>query len=138
MNKIIGVYKITNTVTGDFYIGSSKDVKRRWRQHKCKSIWNQQPNNPLYKDMQEYGLDKFIFEVLAEVEKEKLKETEQQYIEKLKPIYNSNRAKGWDIERYKETNRNYEKSEKGGTVQRKLNDSPQTILKETRYGPIKI
>lgn len=24
---ISGVYKITNTVTGDFYIGSSKDVK---------------------------------------------------------------------------------------------------------------
>ena len=25
--KIIGVYKITNTVTGDFYIGSSKNGK---------------------------------------------------------------------------------------------------------------
>lgn len=25
--KICGVYKITNTVTNDFYIGSSKDVK---------------------------------------------------------------------------------------------------------------
>ena len=31
--KIIGVYKITNTITGDFYIGSSKDVKRRWKVH---------------------------------------------------------------------------------------------------------
>lgn len=27
MNKISAVYKITNTVTGDFYIGSSKNAK---------------------------------------------------------------------------------------------------------------
>lgn len=37
MNKISAVYKIVNKVTGDFYIGSSKDVKRRWIQHKCPS-----------------------------------------------------------------------------------------------------
>ena len=28
MNKISGVYKITNTITGDFYIGSSKNIKK--------------------------------------------------------------------------------------------------------------
>lgn len=28
--KISGVYKITNIITNDCYIGSSKDVKRRW------------------------------------------------------------------------------------------------------------
>ena len=27
--KISGIYKITNTITGDFYIGSSKDVKKK-------------------------------------------------------------------------------------------------------------
>lgn len=37
MNRISGVYKITNTVTGEFYIGSSKDVKTRWVKHKCSS-----------------------------------------------------------------------------------------------------
>ena len=31
--KISGVYKITNTVTGDFYIGSSKNIERRWKAH---------------------------------------------------------------------------------------------------------
>ena len=34
MKKISGVYKITNTVTGDFYIGSSKDVKDRLQEMK--------------------------------------------------------------------------------------------------------
>ena len=28
MNKISGVYKITNTVTGEFYIGSSKNIEK--------------------------------------------------------------------------------------------------------------
>ena len=75
--KISAVYRITNTITGDFYIGSSKDVKRRWVNHKCPSSLKQHPNNQLYKDMQKYGVDKFVFEILAEVEADKLKEAEQ-------------------------------------------------------------
>ena len=113
--EISGVYKITNTVTGDFYIGSSKDVKRRWAAHKYKSTWSQHPNNPMYLDMQKYGLDKFAFEILAEVETEKLKEKEQEFIEILKPIYNNYNAKGWNIERNKE----WHKSDKGKESHRK-------------------
>ena len=105
MNKIIGVYKITNTITGDFYIGSSNDVKRRWAEHKKPSTWKRFPNNQLYQDMRKYGKDKFVFELLEEVEESFLKEKEQQFIETLKPAYNSNRANGWDIERQKETQR---------------------------------
>lgn len=30
MKKISGVYKIENTITGDCYVGSSKDVNMRW------------------------------------------------------------------------------------------------------------
>ena len=110
--KISGIYKITNTVTGDFYIGSSKDVKRRWTVHKCPSKWNECPNNPMYIDMQKYGVDKFVFEVLEVVEPEKLKETEQQFIETLKPTYNDRNANGWDCERYKKYNKEYDKSDK--------------------------
>ena len=109
MKKIIGVYKITNTVTGDFYIGSSKDVKNRWACHKCKSKWKRYPNNPLYKDFQKYGIDKFEFQILEEAEAEQLKEIEQQFIDLLKPTYNSNNAKGFDAERYKEYQKEYQK-----------------------------
>ena len=115
MNTIIGIYKITNTVTGDFYIGSSKDVKRRWAEHKWPSSWNKQPNNPMYLDMKNYGTDKFVFEILEEVEIEKLKEAEQQFIETLNPTYNNYNAKGFDIERYKE----YQKSDKHKEIHRK-------------------
>ena len=112
MQKISGVYKITNTITGDFYIGSSKDIKKRWRSHKWPSTWNEHPNNQMYIDMRKYGTDKFAFEILAEVEENFLKETEQEFIEKLNPIYNNRNAKGWDIERYKEHDKEYEKTEK--------------------------
>ena len=107
--KICGVYKITNTVTGDFYIGSSKNVKHRLACHKCPSKWNEYPNNPMYLDMQKYGVDKFVFEILEEVEIVHLKEKEQQFIETLKPTYNSNNANGLNIERNKEYQKEYNK-----------------------------
>ena len=119
MEKISGVYKITNTITGDFYIGSSNDIKRRWKEHKIPSVWNKQPNNPMYQDFQKYGIDKFVFEVIAEVEVDKLKETEQQFIEMLQPTYNNYNAKGIDIEKIKECQKKYRKSDKGKESQRK-------------------
>ena len=101
MMKLSGIYKITNTVTGDFYIGSSKNVKRRWESHKWPSIWKKCPNNPMYLDIQKYGVDKFEFQVIEEVEVDKMKEMEQQFIEKLQPTYNNRRANGLDFERRK-------------------------------------
>ena len=114
--KICGIYKITNTVTKDFYIGSSKNVKKRWNEHKCHSKWNECPNNPMYLDMKNYGVDKFEFEILEVVEIDQLKETEQQFIEILKPTYNRCNAKGLNVERRKETHKKaqnkYEKTDK--------------------------
>ena len=109
MNRISGVYKITNTVTGDFYIGSSKNVKDRWVSHKCLSTWKRYTNSPLYQDIQKYGVDKFRFQILAPVMEEHLKQVEQEYIKMLRPTYNSNNAKGIDIERHKDYQKEYQK-----------------------------
>ena len=126
--KIIGIYKITNTITGDFYIGSSKNINRRWASHKCQSTWKNNPNNPMYLDMRKYGLDNFEFQVLVEVEEGKLKDAEQKFIETLKPTYNDRNANGLDIERYKEyhktdkykeSRKEYQKTEKGKKSHRK-------------------
>ena len=102
MNKISGVYKITNNITGDFYIGSSKNIKRRWADHKSPSRWKHKPNSKLYKDMAEFGLDNFKFEIIEKTDN--LREREQYYIEQLKPSYNNLWAKGWNTDRYKEWN----------------------------------
>lgn len=123
MNKISAVYKIVNTITGDFYVGSSKNIKRRWRDHKEPSTWKKKPNKLLYQDFQNYGLDKFRFQILCPVEPEYLKHVEQEFIEMLHPAYNSNNAKGLDVEKRKETNRKairkYQQSEKGKDANRK-------------------
>lgn len=105
--KISGVYKITNVETNEFYIGSSVDIKNRWSNHKCPSRWKQYPNNKLYIDFQQYGLDKFKFEIVEETEN--LKEREQYYIDLLKPSYNDRRANGIDLEEYKEYHKEYQK-----------------------------
>ena len=133
MMKISGIYKITNTVTGDFYIGSSKNVKRRWIEHKCPSSWKRFPNNQLYKDMQEYGVDKFEFQVIEEVEEGSLKEREQYFIETLKPTYNNYNANGLDVERRKETQKKYNKSDKGKETQKKYNKSDKGKEAQKKY-----
>lgn len=90
MNKISGVYKITNNITGDFYIGSSKNIKCRWGDHKKPSTWKKYTGMKIYKDMAQYGLNNFLFEIVEETTN--LREREQYYIDTLRPTYNSIRA----------------------------------------------
>ena len=99
--KISGVYKITNNITGDFYIGSSKDIKHRWANHKSCSSWKLHPGMKLYQAFIKYGRDNFLFEIIEETDN--LREREQYYIEQLNPSYNNYQAKGLNTERHKET-----------------------------------
>ena len=131
--KISGVYKITNTITGDFYIGSSKNVKQRWAHHKWPSTWNEHPNNQMYLDMRKYGVDKFAFEILEEVEIDFLKETEQEFIERLNPIYNNRNANGWDTERRKKYQEEYEKSDKYKDYQKEYHKSDKFKEYQKQY-----
>lgn len=110
MEKISAVYQIVNTVTGDRYVGSSKDIKKRWTAHRSPSAWKYQPNKQLYKDMQKYGLNKFRFQILAPVMPECLKQVEQEFIDMLNPTYNERRSKDHDN---KEAARKYFKTDKG-------------------------
>ena len=130
--KISGIYKVTNTVTGKFYIGSSKNVKQRLAVHKCQSTWKKRPNNPMYIDMMKHGVDKFEFEILEVVEPDKLKEAEQQFIETLKPTYNSNNANGLNIKRRKEYLKEYQKSDKYKEYQKEYQktDKRKEYMKE--------
>lgn len=102
MNKISAVYQIKNTVTGEQYVGSSRNVKHRWASHKCPSKWKQRPNSKLYQAFKKYGIENFMFSILALVEPKYLKQVEQEFIEMLNPSYNNNNAKGLDVEREKE------------------------------------
>ena len=117
MEKKYVVYKFTNTVTGDFYIGS-QSIKIRYTNRKYQSVWIV-INDQLDQDIQKYGLDNFEFEVLAEAEPERLKEVEQEFIEALKPTYNQMNDEDLDIESYKEYKSEYNKCKKS---QKKYNN----------------
>ena len=86
--KISGVYEIVNTITGDFYIGSTVDLDKREKQHFRESTWKHNPNKPLYKDMKQYGKDSFLFKPIWLCDPEELKKYEQVAIEKYNPKYN--------------------------------------------------
>lgn len=137
MERISAVYKIVNTVTGDFYIGSSKNVKARWAAHKCQSTWKRKSNNPMYQDMQKYGVNKFRFQILCPVMEEHLKQVEQELIEMLKPTYNNYNAKGINIKRDKETRRRnsikYEHSDKRKEYRKKYRHSDKRKEYQKEY-----
>lgn len=87
---ISGIYKITNIVTGNFYIGSSKNIYLRWADHKKPSSLKRYKSQQLYKDFVLYSLSNFKFEIIEELSGN-LKEREQYYIGLLKPFYNINK-----------------------------------------------
>lgn len=92
---ISGIYKITNIITGNFYIGSSKNIYLRCADHKKPSSLKRYKSQQLYKDFVLYSIQNFKFEIIEELS-ENLKGLEQYYINLLKPYYNIKR----DIYKY--------------------------------------
>ena len=77
-----GIYKITNTITDECYIGQSVDIYKRWSEHcKCGLGIDTPPGNKLYKAIQEYGLENFTFELLIECSQSELNSKEKYFIE---------------------------------------------------------
>lgn len=86
---MIGIYKITNIENGDFYIGSSKNIEKRWKQHIA--LYNKKGRHfeyYIYKAMRKYGIEKFEFKILEICEQKELINLEQKYYEELNPRYN--------------------------------------------------
>jgi len=76
-----GIYKITNQITGIYYIGQAVDIANRWKNHAKYGLGIDTPsNNRMYKSMQEDGLENFSFEVLEECAAADLNEKERFYI----------------------------------------------------------
>lgn len=79
---MIGIYKITNKINGKYYIGQSKNVEKRMIYHKWDSKKKDKKDWPLYRDINEYGIDNFTIEVLEECSEEELNDKEFYYINK--------------------------------------------------------
>jgi len=78
-SKICGVYKITHIASGKSYIGISKDVHRRWTQHKS-WVNTGARRSAIYSAMQKYGIDAFSWQIIEECSKDDLEMREQHWI----------------------------------------------------------
>ena len=79
MEKICCVYKLTNTQTGRFYIGSTMNFNSRMKYHHYS--YNKNPNRELGGDIEKYGWDAFTKEILEVCTRENVRERERFYIE---------------------------------------------------------
>lgn len=59
-----GIYRIINKLNGRIYIGSSKEFKRRWKQHTYSLRSQKHQNKFLQADFNKCGEEAFVFEVV--------------------------------------------------------------------------
>lgn len=79
--SVSGIYKITNTINGKIYIGRSTNIQDRWVQHiKSALEIGTIAKTQLYKEMKDYGIENFSFELLEKCDKSQLNEKEKYYI----------------------------------------------------------
>ena len=93
---VCGIYKITNLLTEQCYIGQSLNISDRWKQHcKCGLGIEASATNILYNSMQRDKIWNFSFELLEECPKDLLNEKETFWINMYQSnIYGLNTLKG--------------------------------------------
>ena len=93
---ICGIYKITNLLTEQCYIGQSVNISDRWKQHcKCGLGIEASATNVLYNSMQRDKIWNFSFELLEECPRELLNQKEAFWIDTYSSnIYGLNTMKG--------------------------------------------
>ena len=93
---VCGIYKITNLLTEQCYIGQSVNISDRWKQHcKCGLGIEASATNVLYNSMQRDGVWNFSFELLEECSRDLLNEKETFWIDTYSSnIYGLNTMKG--------------------------------------------
>lgn len=87
---MFGIYKIENKINGKVYIGQSKNIESRWKQHIYDLNNNSHHSYKLQKEWNEYGEYSFEFSVLEKYDD--LDSKEQFYIDKYNSI-----QKGYNI-----------------------------------------
>ena len=85
------IYKITNKLTGQGYVGQTSDPFKRWHTHSCSY------DSPIQRAIHELGITNFIFEVLEICDDAEANNRETfwiQYYHTYGQGYNTNRGEG--------------------------------------------
>ena len=62
------IYKISNNINSKVYIGSTKDLNKRWNDHKSSLIKNKHYNKHLQRFVNKYGIDTLTFSIIEKVD----------------------------------------------------------------------
>lgn len=89
-----GVYKITCTANGRFYIGSSINILIRLKEHRNSLVKNKHHSRHIQRCCKKYGIESFVVEVLELCSTDVLLIREQYYMDTLKPKLNSSPTAG--------------------------------------------
>ena len=122
-----GIYKITNLVNSKVYIGASKNVEKRWSEHR-------NGRTAIAEDLQTFGLDNFKFEVLLECPEDMLCQWERDMI----ALYDADDPeKGYNDKSDRPYNPKVSESLKGkpsGMKGRSLSEETRRKISESRKG----
>lgn len=85
-----GIYKIQNNINNKIYIGQSKNIEKRLKDHKNRAndTNSNEYNRHLYRSMRKYGIENFSFEIIEECNVDELNEKERYWIEYYNSFFN--------------------------------------------------
>lgn len=86
--KKIGIYQIKSNLNNRIYIGSSIDIRRRWKIHKSQLSLGNHHSIILQRHYDKYGKDDLVFSILELCEEDNLIKVEQAYLDHKKPYFN--------------------------------------------------
>jgi group I intron endonuclease len=89
-----GVYRITCKTTGNFYIGSAVNFKRRWKHHKFQLNKDIHDSKYMQNSWNKYGEDAFEFDILVVCDKSFALMYEQLFLDALIPQFNTCKVAG--------------------------------------------
>ena len=94
---MIGIYKIINTITNDYYLGSSADIESRWKSHRSNLNNNHHINQYLQNAWNFYGETNFLFTIELSCDgysRSELFATEQFFLDTTPGKYNLSKSAG--------------------------------------------
>ena len=82
MERLSGIYKIVNKTNGKYYVGSSNNISKRFRDHKRELTFNRHHCIGLQRAWNKYGSNKFDFVIIENIlSNDDLLTTEQKHLD---------------------------------------------------------